>query len=115
MVNPMTKCPSCGKGTLRKTEIEESMFGVSLGKFPGEACGLCKETFLDESAMADLEQRAKKAGIWGLGKKLKVVRSGNSLVIRIQVELAEHMHLKPGTEVYVHPEGESRIVVDVGG
>lgn len=91
------------------------MFGVSLGKFPGEACPACKETFLDEPGMAELEQRARKLGIWGLGKKLKVVRSGNSLVIRIPVELAEHMKLKAGTEVYVHPEGEARIVVDVEG
>ncbi|MBI2077212.1 MAG: AbrB/MazE/SpoVT family DNA-binding domain-containing protein [Euryarchaeota archaeon] len=34
-------------------------------------------------------------------------------MIRIPAELASHMHLKPGTEVYVHPEGEDRIVVDV--
>lgn len=111
----MTKCPSCGKGTLRKAMIEESMFGVRLGKFPGETCGACEETFLDESAMTELEERARKAGIWGLGRKLKVVRSGNSLVIRIPVELAEHMKLKAGTEVYVHPEGADRIVVEVEG
>lgn len=115
MVTQMTKCPSCGKGTLRKTDVQETMFGVSLGKFPGETCGACKETFLDESSMAELEERARKAGIWGLGKKLKVVRSGNSLVIRIPAVLADHMKLKPGTEVYVHPEGTDRIVVDVEG
>lgn len=111
----MTKCPSCGKGTLRETDVEESMFGVSLGTFHGEVCGSCKETFLDETAMDELEVRARKAGVWGLGKKLKVVRSGNSLVIRIPAELADHMHLKAGTEVYVHPEGGDRIVVDVEG
>ncbi len=91
------------------------MFGVSLGKFAGETCPACKETFLDEVGMADLEQRARQLGVWGLGKKLKVVRSGNSLVIRIPAELADHMHLKAGTEVYVHPEGGDRIVVDVEG
>lgn len=91
------------------------MFGVSLGKFPAEICGSCKETFLDEAAMTELERRAREAGVWGLGKKLRVVRSGNSLVIRIPAELAERMHLKAGTEVYLHPEGADRIVVDVEG
>lgn len=109
----MTKCPSCGKGALRKAKVRERMFGVDLGEFPGEKCGSCGETFLDEAAVTDLERRAKDAGIWGLGKKAKVVKSGNSLVIRIPAELARHLKLRAGTEVFVHPEGEDRIVVDV--
>lgn len=91
------------------------MFGVSLGEFTGETCGACGETFLDEEAMAELEQRARAAGVWGLGKKARVVRSGNSLVIRIPTDLAKRLKLKAGTEVFVHPEGDDRIVVDVEG
>lgn len=89
------------------------MFGVSLGSFPAEQCGSCSEAFLDEDAMAELEKRAKAAGVWGLGKKAKVVKSGNSLVIRIPADLARHLKLRAGSEVFVHPEGEDRIVVDV--
>jgi YgiT-type zinc finger domain-containing protein len=113
MVNSVTKCPSCGKGNLEKQRVEERMFGVSLGEFEGERCPKCGETFLDEAGMDELEKRARAAGVWGLGKKAKVAKSGNSLVIRIPSELAKYLHLKPGSEVFVHPEGEDRIVVDV--
>lgn len=91
------------------------MFGVDLGAFDGEVCRSCGESFLDEAAMDLLEQRARKAGIWGLGKKLKIAKSGNSLVLRIPADLAAFLHLKVGKEVYVRPEGEDRIVVDVEG
>lgn len=89
------------------------MFGADLGEFDAEVCDECGETFLDSGSMKTLETRAKKAGVWGLGEKLKVVKSGNSLVIRIPARLAKHLKLKSGTEVYVHPEGDDRIVVDV--
>ncbi len=89
------------------------MFGVSLGTFPAEQCGACGESFLNEDAMVELERRAKKAGIWGLGKKARVVKSGNSFVIRIPADLARHLKLHAGSQVFVHPEGEDRIVVDV--
>lgn len=111
----MVKCPNCGKEALKKAKVEEKMFGVSLGDFPAEKCGACGEAYLDEAAMEELERRAKAAGIWGLGKKARVVKSGNSLVIRIPTDLAKHLKLRAGTEVFVHPEGEDRIVVDVGG
>jgi YgiT-type zinc finger domain-containing protein len=111
----MTTCPACGKGKLRKKRVEESMFGVSLGEFPAESCPNCGETFLDDAAMAVLEKRAKAAGIWGLGKKMKVVKSGNSLVLRIPTDVAKFMKLKAGKEVFLHPEGDDRLVVDIEG
>ena len=113
MVIAMTTCPSCNKGKLRSKKIKEEMFGVSLGEYPAQVCHVCGESFLDERAMADLEARAKAAGLWGLGKKARVVKSGNSLVIRIPADLAKYLKLKAGTEVYVHPEGNDRIVVDI--
>lgn len=111
----MAKCPSCGKGALVKSKVRETMFGVDLGEFEAEVCKACGEAFFGEAAMDLLEQRARKAGVWGLGKKLKIARSGNSLVLRIPADLASFLHLKVGKEVYVRPEGEDRIVVDVEG
>jgi len=91
------------------------MFGVSLGEFGAEVCSSCQEAFFDDEAMALLERRAKAAGIWGLGRKLKVVKSGNSLVLRIPTDLAKFMKLKAGKEVYLHPEGDAKLVVDIEG
>lgn len=115
MVKKPAKCPSCGKGSLREQRVKETMFGADLGEFGGEVCDACGESYLDEAAMRVLEERAREAGVWGLGRKLKVARSGNSLVLRIPADLASFLNLKAGREVYMHPEGEGRIVVDIEG
>lgn len=111
----MVKCPSCGKGSLRKSKVRETMFGVDLGEFEAEACSSCGESFLSEAAMQELEKRAREAGIWGLGQKVRVTKSGNSLVLRIPSDLARFLKIRAGSEVFMHPEGEERIVVDVDG
>ena len=111
----MAKCPSCGKGSLKKGKIRERMFGVDLGEFEAETCAACGDAFLTEAAMDELERRAREAGVWGLGQKVKVARSGNSLVLRIPADMARLLKLEAGTEVYVHPEGDDKIVVDIEG
>lgn len=109
----MVKCPVCEKGTLRKGKVKETMFGIELGKFDAEVCSHCKETFFDERTMEEVEERAKEKGIWGLSKKIKVVRSGNSLSIRIPAELARFLGLKEGKGVVIRPEGKGKIIVDI--
>ncbi len=79
----LKKCPMCGKGSLIRKKVDETMFGVDLGRFSEWVCNRCGESFTDEKTTRAIIGRAKQKGIWGLGKKVKVVRSGNSLVIRI--------------------------------
>lgn len=67
-------------------------------------CFACGEVFTDSSVMEKIEAAAKKKKIWGLGKKTRIARTGNSLAIRIPKELAEYLNLKEGKEAYVHPE-----------
>lgn len=62
-----------------------------------------------------LEARARKAGVWAVGEKVKVARSGNSLVLRIPTDMARLLKLKAGSEVYMHPETADRLVVDIEG
>lgn len=45
------------------------MFGVDLGEFEAEVCPKCGESFLEEAAMEQLEQRARQAGVWASGRK----------------------------------------------
>lgn len=108
----MDRCPVCQEADLKPARVRERLFGVELGEFDGEECPACGETFLDEEAMAAIERKAREAGVWGLGKTLKVARSGNSLVIRIPADMARYLHLEAGTEVYVHPEGDDRLVME---
>ncbi len=75
----MIKCPICNKGTLKPTTEKHVLFGVDLGTYPGERCSSCGEIFTDSSVMEKIESVAKQNGIWGLGKKIKIARLGNSL------------------------------------
>ena len=108
----LKKCPMCGKGPLIRKKVDETMFGVSLGKFPNLVCDHCGESFTDENTTKAIIDRAKQKGIWGLGKKVKVVKSGNSLVIRIPKEIVDFMGLEKDQELFVHPEGKSKITVE---
>jgi len=102
----------CGEGSLARKKVDETMFGVNLGKFPAWVCDHCGESFTDEATTRAIEDSAKRKGIWGLGKKVKVVRSGNSLVIRIPKEVVDFMGLEKGQELFVRPEGKSKVVIE---
>lgn len=107
------ECPSCGKKALRAKQVREQMFGVDLGEFEGEVCAGCGEEFLGSEAMDELESRAKKLGIWGLASKVKIVKSGNSLVVRIPAALARYLKMRQGQEVLVTPDRGDRLVVEL--
>lgn len=104
------KCPICEKGILKIKEIEEYMFGISLGKFPAEICEKCGESFTDTETTKKIEEAAKRKGIWGLGATTKITKTGNSLAVRIPKKLANYLKLRDGEETYIHPEGNKIII-----
>ena len=103
-------CPACNKGKLRPVQEKHVLFGVDLGTFPGEKCDKCGEVFTDAAIVEKIQTLAKQKGIWGLGKKTKITRSGNSLAVRIPKELADYLKLKEGKEAYIHPDKDKIIV-----
>lgn len=105
------KCPVCEKGILKKGKINETMFGVYLGEFPAQICTKCNESFTDEKTTQAIELAAKEKGIWGLGKKTKITKTGNSLAVRIPKEIVKFLNLKEGKEDYIHPE-KDKIVIE---
>ena|SRR3989344_5651716 len=107
----MIKCPICEKGELKKGKVKEEMFGVYLGEFNAEICEKCGESFVDSFVMGEIEKKAKEKGIWGLGKKTKVTKTGNSLAVRIPKEIVNFLKLKEGDTAYIHPE-KNKIVVE---
>lgn len=106
----MVRCPICEKGALREIDIEEKMFGISLGKYRGEICNKCGETFVNSNTMKKIEEKAKSKKLWGLTKKLKIVKTGNSLAIRIPANIAKFLNLKEGKELLIRPEQEKIII-----
>ncbi|MFQ6013521.1 MAG: YgiT-type zinc finger protein [Thermoplasmata archaeon] len=107
------KCPVCGKGDLVRGEVDEEMFGVSLGTYPAEVCTECGESFVDGEAMDAIEAKAKELGLWGLAKKVTVRKSGNSLVVSIPADLARFLHLRGGEDALLRPEAKRRLVLEI--
>lgn len=108
----MKKCPICERGMLKEEKIKETMFGVYLGEFPAEVCTSCGESFTDEKTTQQIEAIAKKKGIWGLGIKTKLARTGNSLAIRIPQKIAKFLKLKEGEDMYIHPDNK-RLIIEI--
>jgi len=106
------RCLVCGKGYLRPAKIEEKVYGISLGTYDGEVCEECGESFLRGEEVDRLEARAKELGLWGLEKKVKIGKSGNSLIVRIPARIADFLKLEPGSEVFISPEGRNRLVLE---
>ena len=86
------------------------MFGVYLRDFSAEICAKCNESFTDEKTTRAIEEEAKKKGVWGLGKKTKITKTGNSLAVRIPKEIADFLKLKEGNDAYIHPEKDKIII-----
>ncbi len=104
------KCPICEKGIMKKEKVREEMFGVELGEFPAEVCSSCRESFVDAETMKGIEAAAKKKGVWGIGNKIKIVRSGNSLAVHIPKQIVEFLKLKEGTEAFIYPRDHKLII-----
>lgn len=105
------KCGIC-KVEMKEQLVEHKEFGVSLGKFPAMVCSKCGEKFYDSAAVDKIQAASKKAGLFGMVSRVKAAKIGNSIAIRVPKEIAEFVHLKPGSEVILHPEG-SRIIAEV--
>jgi hypothetical protein len=102
----------CGKGFLEPARIREEMYGVDLGTYEGEKCSECGETFLQPDEVRRSEEKAKELGIWGLESRVKIGKSGHSLIIRIPTRLAEFMKLKKGEDLCIFPEGENKLILE---
>ncbi len=105
------KCPICQKGTLKKENIKEHMFGIYLGEFKAEVCTACGESFTDSTTTKKIEDAAKQKGIWGLGSTTKITKTGNSLAARIPKKIVDYLKLKDGEEVYIHPQ-DNKIIIE---
>ncbi len=104
------KCDECG-GKLTVKDVDFSLFGTNLGRFPAEVCTKCGEKVFSEEVSDRIDSVAKEKGLWGLGVKTTVGQVGGSLDIRINRRIAEFTGLKKGQAVLVHPDGKNRIVI----
>ena len=109
----MKKCPICEKGTLKPVMEKHLMFGVDLGTYTGEKSSACGEVFTNSEIIKKIESVAKQKGIWGLGKKTKIAKAGNSIAVRIPKEIADYFKLEVGKEAYIHPESRKIVIENI--
>lgn len=58
-------CPTCGKGRLRRRQYREVLSRIDLGTYRALVCDACGDAYLGTEAMAKIEARAKRVGLWG--------------------------------------------------
>jgi len=97
---------------MKKVKEPYSYANIKLGEFEAEKCPKCNETFFTEISSDEIDKRAKELGLWGIGQSGKIGYSGNSLILRIPKKIAKFLKLKKGEEIFIHPEGENRLVVE---
>ncbi|MBI5391813.1 AbrB/MazE/SpoVT family DNA-binding domain-containing protein [Candidatus Woesearchaeota archaeon] len=61
----------------------------------------------------NIQRKSKELWLFGLAKKTKVARVGNSLAIRIPKEIANFMDLKKEREVIILPSGKNKIIIEI--
>ncbi len=105
------ECPICNE-KMKKGKEPYSFASVLLGEFEADVCPKCKEVFFTEEASDKIDQKAKKLGLWGVGQKGKIGYSGNSLIVRVPKKIASFLKLEEGKEVYIHPEGKNKLVIE---
>lgn len=98
----------CG-GRMIKKKIDFSMYGTNLGKFEAEVCQKCGEELFSEEVSRQIDEVAKRKGLWGLEAHTKVGKAGDSLIIRINKKIADFCGLKRGEEVTIVPKNKEEL------
>ncbi len=86
-------------------------FGIDFGLKKIEVCTKCGDEYISDEVMEEVENKCRDLGIFGLERKIKVTKSGNSLVIRIPPEIAKFVGLKYKDLLSVLPLGKGKMEI----
>jgi hypothetical protein len=104
-------CP-CG-GTLatsRKRVVQE---GVDCGVLEVSECRKCGEEYLPDTSMRVVEQKLKKANLWGVERKeVKFWKTRNSITIRLPSSFVRKTGLGNFSKGYVYREGNEKFAIE---
>ena len=102
----------CG-GRLEEHASEVEFFGIDFGVKWVEVCADCGTEYLSQETMEEVEAEVRRRGLFGLERRGRVSKSGNSLVIRIPQEI-KSMKLKRDLPIVIYPSDKDRLVIEVG-
>ncbi|MBI4919379.1 hypothetical protein HY837_05575 [archaeon] len=103
---------SCG-GKLKQSFCQVEFFGIDFGVKKCEVCTKCGSEFLDDQTMECIESEVKKKKLFGLEKEIQIVKSGNSLALRIPPEIVHYSELNVKYKARIFPSGKKRIEVEL--
>ncbi len=109
----MTKCYMCEKGELKQKKVPYNLYGMKIGDFEAEVCGVCGEVFFSEETSRKITQANKQKDLWGIGATTKIREAGSTLDIRLPKKIIEFLNLKKGEEVTIYPESKKRLIIDL--
>ena len=107
------KC-KCG-GKLKRSFTEVEFFGIDFGVRRANVCTNCGSEYLSQEVMEELEREVKRRGLFGLERRGRVAKSGNSLVIRIPKEIADSLKIKRDVPIVIYPSEQRKLVIEVQG
>jgi hypothetical protein len=107
------KCKCGGKLKTSFTEVE--FFGIDFGVKQANVCTDCGSEYLPQEVMEEVETEVKRRGFFGLERRGRVAKSGNSLVIRIPKEIAESLKIKRDLPIVIYPSEPRKLIIEVEG
>jgi len=106
------KC-KCG-GKLKRSHTEVEFFGIDFGVKQANVCTECGSEYLPQEVMEEVETEVKRRGLFGLERRGRVAKSGNSLVIRIPKEIAQSLKIKRDLPIVIYPSEPRKLIIEVG-
>lgn len=107
------KC-KCG-GKLKRSFTEVEFFGIDFGVKRANVCTDCGSEYLSQEIMEEVEREVKRRGLFGLERRGRVAKSGNSLVIRIPKEIADSLKIKRDLPIIIYPSEPRKLIIEVEG
>lgn len=109
----MELCYLCEKGSLQKKKVAFRLYGELVGMFPADVCSSCGEHFFNESTSKKIDESAKSKGLWGLEAETNVGQTGDSLMVRVNKQLASFLNLRKGARIKIRPEDRRHLILEI--
>jgi len=93
--------------------INVEHLGIDFGLRKGAVCTSCGDEYISDEVWEEIEKKAKELGLFGLERKVKIRKSGNSLVITLPPDIAEFLGVKPQTLVSLLPLDKGKLEIQV--
>ncbi len=105
-------CPCGGFIEWKKERVTQD--GIDCGILDVEICTKCFTQYLPEESMLVVEDKLKKAGLWGVERKeIKFWKTGNSVMIRLPTRIVKKLNLTSVQKGYLHEEGNHKLVIEI--